>query len=183
MSFDSVTKAPIESMVVTSDDLWFAVEPSLSTLERAKFVVIEAPYEATVSYGGGTAAGPAAIRAASQQVEFYDDELDATPILKEGVCSITPLNCECDGEEINKRIYSVAKQAVEMNKIPALIGGEHTVSYGNIRACWEKYPNLSVLHFDAHSDLRETYAGQKWNHATAAARFNELCPIVQIGIR
>jgi agmatinase len=173
----------IDSLLVRDGDNYFGLEPKLAAFERAGFVVIQAPFEKTVSYGHGAGAGPRAIRSASQQVEFYDDEIDDSPILKHGVATTEELDCDCDGEEINRRIYEVARQIVAANKIPALIGGEHTVSYGSVRACHEKYPKLSVLHFDAHSDMRDTYMGQKWNHATAAARINELCPITQIGIR
>lgn len=173
----------INALAASIEDAYFGLDEELATLDRANYVIIQAPYAATVSYGGGTEAGPEAIMRASQQVEFYDDELDAEPILSAGVYTTSPLPCDCDGEEINKRIYEVARQAVALGKTPALIGGEHTVSYGNVKACWEKHENLSILHFDAHSDLRDSYAGQKWNHATAAARFNELCPIVQCGIR
>jgi len=176
-------KLDIPSIIVTDDDNYFGVEPKKATFEAARFVVIQAPYEQTVSYGSGTGAGPRAIRTASQHVEFYDDELDDTPILKHGVATTEELDCDCDGEEINNRIYQVAKQVVAAGKVPVLIGGEHTVSFGNVRACAEKYKGLSILHFDAHSDMRDTYMGQKFNHATAAARMNELCPITQVGIR
>lgn len=173
----------IDALEVTSTDNYFGIEPKIAAFDVAKFVIVQAGYEHTVSYGGGTAGGPRAIRTASQQVELYDDQLDAEIVPKFGVCTLDELDCDCDGEEINKRIYQVSKQVVAADKIPVLIGGEHTVSYGNVKACWEKYKDLWILHFDAHSDLRDTYNGQKWNHATAAARFNEIAPVVQVGIR
>ncbi len=173
----------INSLLVRDADNFFGIDPELATFERARFVVIQAPFEKTVSYGGGTSAGPSAMRTSSQHVEFYDEDLEDTPMLEHGVATTAELDCNCDGEEINQRIYQVAKQVVAAGKIPALVGGEHTVSFGNVKACWEKYSDLSVLHFDAHSDMRDTYMGQKWNHATAAARINELCPITQVGIR
>ncbi|MCC6575208.1 MAG: agmatinase [Planctomycetes bacterium] len=173
----------IAALEVKGENNYFAIEPDLASFKRAKFVVIQAPFDKTVTYGGGTGGGPAAIWNASQQVELFDEQTGEEPILQHGVCTLKPLNCDCDGEEINRRIYEVAKQVVKAGKIPILIGGEHTVSFGAVKACWEKYPDLSILHFDAHSDLRDEYHGQKFNHATAAARMNELAPIVQCGIR
>lgn len=173
----------VSSLVVHGENNYFAIDPKLATFERARFVVIQAPFDKTVTYGGGTGGGPKAIWNASQQVELFDEITGQQPILDHGVCTLKPLDCKCDGAEINRRIHEVARQVVEAGKIPILVGGEHTVSFGAVKACWEKYPELSVLHIDAHSDMRDEYHGQKFNHATAAARINELCPIVQAGIR
>lgn len=169
---------------VPDEQRYFGLEDELASYERAELVIIQAPYEATVSYGVGTSKGPAAIMKATRQVELYDEEMDAESVPQRGVYTTAPLDTDCDGEEICQRIYKVAKYAVADGKVPVLIGGEHTVSYGNVRAVAEKYgKQLSILHIDAHSDLRQEYAGKKFNHATAAARFGELAPIVQVGIR
>lgn len=173
----------VASLVVRGDDNYFAIDPKIATFERARFVIIQAPFAATVTYGAGTDKGPRAIHEASQQVELFDEMFGREHITEHGVCTLKPLNCKCDGAEINRRIYEVARQVVAAGKIPILVGGEHTVSFGAVKACWEKYPDLSCLHIDAHSDLRDEYHGAKFNHATAAARINELCSIVQAGIR
>ena len=173
----------VASLAVRGDDNFFAIDPQLATFERARFVVIQAPFAATVTYGGGAEKGPRAIWDASQQVELFDEMFGREHITEHGVCTLKALNTKCDGAEINCRIYEVARQVVAAGKIPILVGGEHTVSFGAVKACWEKYPDLSCLHIDAHSDLRDEYHGSKFNHATAAARINELCSIVQAGIR
>ncbi|NUQ34910.1 MAG: arginase family protein, partial [Planctomycetaceae bacterium] len=142
------TALSIASLEVTSEDNYFGIPKKIASFKNARYVIVQAGYEHTVSYGGGTAGGPRAIRTASQQVELYDDQLDAEIVPKAGVCTLDELNCDCDGEEINKRIYAVSKQVVAANKIPVLIGGEHTVSYGNVKACWEKHKDLWILHFD-----------------------------------
>jgi agmatinase len=72
---------------------------------------------------------------------------------------------------------------VKAGKFPVLVGGEHSVSPGAVKAVWEAYPDLSVFHIDAHSDLRDAYHDDKFSHASAAARINEWCPMVQVGIR
>jgi len=173
----------VASLVVQGGNNYFAIDPKLATFERARFVVIQAGFDKTVSYGGGAGGGPKAIWNASQQVELFDEITGHEHILEHGVCTLKPLNCDCDGAEINRRIHEVARQVVDAGKIPVLVGGEHTVSFGAVKACWEKYPELSILHIDAHSDLRDEYHGQKFNPATPPARMNELCPIVQAGIR
>jgi len=171
-------------LVVKGDDNFFGLEPELATLQRARFVVMSAPYEGTVSYGIGTGAGPRAIRTASQQVELFDEITQAEHIPRHGVCTLKPFDPKCTAEEMTMgQIYPVAQQIVAAGKFPVLVGGEHSVTPGAIKAVAEAWPELSVFHIDAHSDLRDSYHDDKFSHASAAARFNEWCPVVQVGIR
>ncbi len=169
--------------VITGPDGYFGLEPELSSLERARFVIAQAPFDKTATFGKGTAQGPRAILEASQHVEFYDQELDASPLLEAGVCTLAPLDCQCSSKEINEKTYQSTRLVLDHKKIPVLIGGEHSVSFGAVKACHETFKELSVLQIDAHSDLRQSYFGDPFNHACVAARIAELCPIVQMGIR
>jgi agmatinase len=174
----------INSLVVTDEDNFFGLEPELASFERAKFVVMSAPYEGTVSYGIGTGAGPKAIRVASQQVELFDEITQAEHIPRHGVCTLRAFNPDCSAEEMTMgQIYPVAQQIVKAGKFPILVGGEHSVSSGAVKAVHEAYPDLSVLQIDAHSDMRDAYGEDKYSHASVSARINEWCPIVQVGIR
>ncbi len=174
----------LEKLVVKGDDNFFGLEPDETTLKRSRFVVMSAPYEGTVSYGKGTGAGPAAIRRASQQVELFDEITGREHIPRHGVCTLKPFNARCTAEQMTMgQIYPVTRQIVKAGKFPVLVGGEHSVSPGAVKAVWESYPDLSVFHIDAHSDMRDAYHDNKFSHASAAARINEWCPIVQVGIR
>lgn len=174
----------LNDLLVTDDDNYFGLEPEMATLDRAKFVVMQAPYEGTVSYGHGAGRGPDAVRKASQQVELFDEITGREHIPQRGVATLKPFEPNCTAEEMTLgRIYPVAQQIMQLNKLPILIGGEHSVSPGAVKAVFETVADLSVLQIDAHSDLRNDYEGDEHSHACAAARINEWCPIVQMGIR
>jgi len=151
------------------------IAPPYTEYKTAKFAVIPVPYEKTVSYGSGTAKGPDAILKASQHVEDYDIELDRETC-RAGIHVGKGIK---DIKEIRGRI----KKILEDKKIPVMLGGEHSITLFAVEACKEKYKNLSVLQFDAHADLRDTYHGSKYSHACAARRILEICPAVQVGIR
>lgn len=179
-----VPPVDVHKLAVRNDDNFFGIEPEIATFDRARIVVMSAPYEGTVSYGKGTGAGPAAIKRASQQVELFDEITRDEHIPRHGVCTLKPFDARCTAEQMTMgQVYPAAQQIVAAGKLPVLVGGEHSVSPGAVKAVWERYPDLSVLQIDAHSDLRDSYKGDKFSHASAAARFNEWCPIVQIGIR
>lgn len=174
----------IRKLVVGGEDNFFGLDPGLATFVRARFVVMSAPFEGTVSYGVGTGAGPAAIKRASQQVELFDEITRDEHIPRHGVCTLKPFDPKCSAEQMTMgHVYSAAKQILAAGKFPVLVGGEHSVSPGAVKAVAEKYRDLSILHIDAHSDLRESYHDDKYSHASAAARMNEYASIVQIGIR
>jgi agmatinase len=156
------------------------IEPKYSEYQAAKAVVIPAPYEATTTYGKGTKNGPAAVLAASQQVELYDHELGFEPY-EIGVASMPALKLNINN--YREKVFSSVAKVVKDEKFPILIGGEHSLTYGAVKACAEKYKDLSVLQIDAHADLRDVYYGSKWNHGCIMRRILEICPVVQIGIR
>lgn len=153
-----------------------------SALESARVVIIPAPYDGTSTWIKGADKGPAAIIEASTHMELYDIETDSE-VYKKGIFTAKPV----DGQELPEdMVMSVSEQVrhyLQDNKFVVVLGGEHSVSLGPVKAHIEKNADLTVLQLDAHSDLRDEYEGSKYNHACVMARIKELCPIVQVGIR
>ncbi len=171
---------------LSQKDNFLALEEKYSNYDFSKFVIISAPFEKTVSYGHGTAAGPQAIVEASQYVEFYDDYLDYEAAFEDGITTLEPLEfSEIDTfEESFDKISNIVKKVLNDNKIPIVLGGEHSISSAVYKSFHQKYENISVLHFDAHSDLRDEYSGTKFSHACVMKRIFEMnSDITQIGIR
>lgn len=151
------------------------IEPEYYNYQKSKFVVIPCPYEATTSYGKGTKNGPAAILRASQEVEWFDEELGYEPYHKGWVYTEKPVSVS----GLESRVASLLKD----EKIPVILGGEHSITPFAVKPFAEKYKSLSVLQLDAHADLRDTYNGSKNSHACAMRRVLEICPAVQVGVR
>jgi agmatinase len=151
--------------------------------EESRMVVMQAPLDLTTSYMKGTGDGPRALIEASRQVEFFDDELKAETF-RRGIATLPPMKFRKEGPEAAVgRIEKAASELLGSGKRIALIGGEHTVSVGVVRAYKAHFPDLTVLHLDAHADLRESYEGSPYSHACAMARIREICPFVSVGIR
>ncbi len=160
---------------------------SLSNYETAKVVVLPIPYEATVTYGKGTADGPAAIIEASHQVEFYDREFDCEPVNSFGIHTLDSLIPVEKSSEMVDEIYNAAIPHIKAGKFVVGLGGEHSVSAGLVKAQAE-FTNspITIVQIDAHSDLRNSYEGNIYNHACVARRFLEnenVERILQFGIR
>lgn len=152
------------------------IPEELRKYENARFVVVPVPYERTTSYGKGTRNGPSGICDASAQVETYDEELGLETYHR-GIATLKPVEELDELERTTERILSDGK-------FPIILGGEHTISAAPVRACRKFYSDLSVVHFDAHADLRDEYEGTGLNHACVMRRVHEAkVPIVQIGIR
>tara|TARA_Y100001970_G_scaffold109596_1_gene136908 strand:- start:535 stop:1425 length:891 start_codon:yes stop_codon:yes gene_type:complete len=152
---------------------------------KEKAIVIPFGLEKTVSYGGGTKNGPKEIIKASHQVELYDEELKCEPFKKIGIKTLKPF-------KINKRIEKAINQIAEINQkildsklFPITLGGEHSITPGCIKPFVKKYKKLTLLHFDAHADLRESYDGEKFSHASAIKRCidHKNISVVSFGIR
>lgn len=159
-----------------------------SNYEKSKVVIISAPYEKTVSYGGGTGKAPAAILDASHYVEFFDDEFQRELCFELGIATLEPQKFGVrTGKEMLKQLQDAVAKELSNNKFVITLGGEHTISTAPIMAHAKKYPDLSVLHFDAHSDLRQEYGGTPFSHACFMARVADagfkMDHVVQVGIR
>ena len=153
------------------------------SMREATFVVVPVPYDLTSTYQAGSRRGPAAIIEASTNMELYDEELKKETYLA-GIHTTLPVTVDARGPKnminaVRKKISKI----VAMDKIPIMLGGEHSISLGAVQALKEKYPKLSVLQLDAHADLRESYQGSPYSHASVARRISEICPLVQVGIR
>jgi agmatinase len=166
---------------------FLGIEKQYSTFETSKIVVLSAPYEHTVSYGKGTKRGPEAILKASRYVEFFDEETKREIYREHGIATLPPLVLEKKKDEVALQlIYDTVLDMIERQKFVVTLGGEHTISSATIAAYAKLYPNLSVLQFDAHSDLRPEYLGNKYSHASVMARVCEFLDphrLVQVGIR
>ena len=173
--------------ILDIENNFLALENENSSLENSKVAIVSAPYEHTVSYGGGTKNGPEAIIKSSQFVEFYDEEFDRELCFEQGICTIEPIDFAGKAnKEALDMIYDQVKELLAKDKFVITLGGEHTISSAPIKAHHEKYPNMSVLQFDAHSDFRDTYEGSRYSHASIMARVAEFFPndrITQVGIR
>jgi len=159
------------------------IPQEFTLIEKAGFVVIPVPYDLTTSYQPGSRRGPAAIVEASCQMELYDEELDRETYLR-GIHTARPVEPSAAGpremvETVRREISSI----LELGKIPVMLGGEHSISIGAVQAMKEARPGISVLHLDAHADMRESYQGTPFSHACVARRVSEMAPIVQVGIR
>ena len=146
------------------------------------FHIIPVPYEASVSYCDGTAKGPDAIIKASDQLELFNGK-DCPG--EKGIFTHYPVDCEGKAEDVLERIYKVTKSVLEIGKIPVLLGGEHSITYGALKAIKEKMGTFGVVQFDAHADLRDEYLGSKWSHASVMRRaVDDLAlPLIQFGNR
>ncbi len=149
---------------------------------RARVVIIPVPYDGTSTWGKGADKGPAAILAASETVENYDIESDCEPY-RAGIFTDKPILEKSSPEKMVASVEKRVGRYLAAGKFPIIIGGEHSVSIGAIKAQAAKWRKLTVLQLDAHADLRDEYHGSKYNHACVMARAQELCPTVQVGIR
>jgi agmatinase len=174
------------------------------TPEQARVVVIPVPYEATTSYGGGTSRGPAAVLEASKQVDLFDHEtgdpykrgiamLDiprkiagwnakAKKLGRKNVAQVNKISAA-----VNEWVYQQSRALLDKGKLTVVLGGDHSVPFGSIRAHAERYPGMGILHLDAHADLRDAYEGFTWSHASifhnVMTRIDDVGKLVQVGVR
>ena len=145
-------------------------------------IIVPVPYDETSTWMKGADKGPDAILDASVNLEFYDVETSSEAHLK-GINTIAPILEKETPEKLVKDVYDRIFSLLSDKKFPVIIGGNHTVSIGAIKAFSEYFENLTILQLDAHADLRQVYEGSVFNHACAMARAREFAPVVQVGIR
>ena len=150
--------------------------------QESGIIILPVPYDETSTWMRGADKGPDAILEASVNLEFYDVETSSEAHLK-GINTVDPvLEKQTPGKLVNA-VYDKTMAILGDKKFPVIIGGNHTVPIGAIKAFSEFFNDLSVLQLDAHADLRQIYEGSEFNHACAMARAREFAPIVQVGIR
>lgn len=166
---------------------FFALDDEWSNPEVARVAILPIPYEQTTSYGEGTASAPDAVFKASAYVELYDEELDQEIFrLPQGIATLPPIvfSPGVRDREAVDLIKRTVLPHLETEKMVVSVGGEHTIAVGTAAAYLDGYQNVTVLQLDAHSDMRESYEGSKYSHASAMARIYDLHKdIVHVGIR
>jgi agmatinase len=152
--------------------------------EHSRAVIFPVPLERTTTYETGTRNGPAAILAASRNMELYDEELRLEPYKKFGIATLPAIDTQ-EGtlEKLLAELHTTELALLEDRKLPVILGGEHSLTPPLVSAAARKFPDLTVLQIDAHADLREAYQGNPASHASAMRRVVEVCPAVQVGIR
>ena len=159
------------------------LSPQAAAFAKAKVVVLPVPYDGTTEFKSGAREGPQAIIDASPYLELYDAELDRE-ISEVGIHTLPEVQPHMGSPELMvERVYRIAKGLLDRNKLIAMLGGEHLLTLGMVKAYKEKYRKLSVLQLDAHTDLRDQYQGTKYSNACVMRRVWELCPVVQVGVR
>lgn len=153
--------------------------------ELAGAVIIPYGLEGSVSYGGGTAAGPAAMIKASHQVELFDEELWKEAIVDYGVTTLQAPAIPDSIPDALDQLEQIVEQVLVSGRFPMTFGGEHSISAGTIRPFARRYDDLVILHFDAHADLRDGYEGEHYSHAAALRRCLDFehVSLVSLGIR
>lgn len=159
-----------------------AIPSQLAEYKKSNVIILPVPYDATTSYKSGTRGGPRAIINASGNMELFDEETSVN-ISNMGICTLDELDVVVDPEKMVQRVYETYKQLLIDGKKVVMIGGEHSLSLGPVKALKEKYPAISVLCIDAHSDMASEDRGTKFYHGSVARRISEICPIVQVGVR
>jgi len=163
--------------------IFAAIPQQYADFETSRVVILPVPYDSTSDWRSGSKDGPLAIIDASEHLELYDPELEREIYLC-GIHTLPELQPSMSGpEETVNRVYRVASDLVRKGKFIVMLGGEHSLTPGIVKALAEKFPRLSVLQLDAHADLRHEYQGTKYSHACVMRRVLECCPIVQVGIR
>ncbi len=157
-----------------------ALEP-----EDCKVVVIPFGLEETVSYKGGTSRGPSAILEASQEIEFFDEEFMCEAINQYGISTLEDDAMDYPVRNALDQLDDKVEAVLQAGKFPMVFGGEHTITAGAIKPFARRYNDLMLLHFDAHSDLRDSYRGNDYSHACAIRRVldDENIGSVSVGIR
>ena len=158
------------------------IPDKFAQLETAKVVLIPVPYDGTSTWGKGADRGPEAFLTASENMELYDIET-ASEVYEQGIYLAVAVIGNKSPEDMVNAVHKVTKDYIKRNKFVTIFGGEHSISIGTIRAFNECFDNLTVLHIDAHADLRESYEGSKYNHACAVHEASQTTNLIQVGIR
>ena len=158
------------------------IPDEFAQLEKAKVVLIPVPYDGTSTWGKGADKGPKAFLDASENMELYDIET-GTEVYQQGIYLTQAVTENSSPEAMVNAVHKTTKEYIKRNKFVTVLGGEHSISIGTIRAFNECFDNLTVLHIDAHADLRKSYEGTRYNHACAVHEASQSTNLIQVGIR
>lgn len=158
------------------------LDDEFCSFEKSRVAILPVPYDFSTSYQAGTRLGPQAIIAASRNMEVWDDELGAT--YRAGICTLPELEPTAlgPGEQV-KRVEQAFDGLYDAGKLPVMLGGEHSITAGAVRAAAKRFGKLSVLQIDAHADMRDEYLDTPDSHACVMRRIREICPAASVGIR
>jgi agmatinase len=175
---------PLNTYTLAPPDNFGAMPEEYSRYDTSRAVVLPVPLERTTTYMSGTRNGPAAILAASRNMELYDEELALEPYKKFGIATLPAVDTQ-DGtlEKVLTELHTTELALLQDGKLPVVLGGEHSLTAPLVAAAAKKFPDLSVLQIDAHADLRQAYQDNPASHASVMRRVVEICPAVQVGIR
>ena len=151
-------------------------------LDHCRIAIVPVPYDRTSTWLKGADKGPAAIIEASANMELYDIETDSE-VYKHGIFTDRSVKGHLLPQNMIKAVERRVLGHIDKGRFTVVVGGEHSVSIGSVRAHARRNSDMTVLQLDAHADLRDEYDGSRYNHACVMARLKELCPIVQVGIR
>jgi len=174
----------IRTYTLAPPDNFGGLSEEHSRYESSRAVVFPVPLERTTTYQAGTRNGPAAIIAASRNMETYDEELGLEIYQEIGIATLPPVDTQ-DGslEKVLAELHTTALGLFGDRKFPVILGGEHSLTVPLVAAAVRQFADLTVLQIDAHADLRESYQGNRASHASVMRRVVEMCPAVQVGIR
>lgn len=158
------------------------IPEEFAKLESSEVVLLPVPYDGTSTYGKGADKGPEAILDAAENMELYDIETNSE-VYREGIFLADPITEDESPEKMTEAVDNAVSGFLNTGKFLTLLGGEHSISIGSIRAFKRKYNDLTVLQLDAHSDLRPEYDGSACNHACAMHEASKSCNLIQVGIR
>jgi agmatinase len=167
---------------MNTNKTYAGIPQEFGNLSTAKIVIIPVPYDGTSTWQKGSDKGPEAFLDASENMELYDIETDSE-VYKQGIFLADAITENSSPEAMVAEVHQITKNFLARNKFVTIFGGEHSISIGTIRAFNERFNNLTVLHIDAHADLRKEYEGSKCNHACAVYEANQVTNLVQVGIR
>ncbi|MBI3977735.1 MAG: agmatinase [Chloroflexi bacterium] len=160
-----------------------AIPPEAAEFSSARVVVLPVPYDSTTTYRGGARDGPAAIVDASQYVELFDPEF-GRELYQVGIHLLDDVEPDLTSPAaMIDRVEAVTGELLDADKLVAMLGGEHSITVGAVRAHADRHADLSVLQIDAHGDLHDSFFGTPYSHACVMRRVLERCPAVQVGLR
>jgi len=174
----------MRTYTLTAPENFGGLPEEQSSYEKSRAVIFPVPLERTTTYMTGTRNGPAAILAASRNMELYDEELGVELYKEIGIATLPAIDTQ-EGtlEKVLAELHTTELALLGDGKFPVVLGGEHSLTPPLVSAAAKKFTDLSVLQIDAHADLRDSYQGNPASHASAMRRVVEVCPAVQVGIR